>query len=210
MNKRISLFLVPLLFLVCLFSANFAKAASPTQSLQVSIDEILEYLKKPEYTDPTTRPPLQKEVEKIIYKIFDFDEFSKRAVGTHWKKFSDTQKEATSTAFAALLSATYLGQIKGYNGEKFDYVGEMLSKNGKRAEVRTSLQLSNKTSVPVAYRMIENGGVWRVYDVVIEQVSLVKNYRSQFGALLKDESPEELIARIKERTQHLEAEQDKQ
>lgn len=192
---------------LCLMWCTGASAiTTPSSTLQTSIDEVLVYLQKPEYVNPVTRPPLRAAIEECIRGVFGFDEFSKRAVGVYWKRFTPEQKENLSEAFAQLLIVTYLDKVDGYNGEKIAYIGELLSKNGNRAEVRTLLTLANTKSVPVAYRMILKDSQWTVYDVIIENISLIKNYRSQFGALLQKETPEVLITKIIDRTITLKAE----
>ena len=100
-------------------------------------------------------------------------------------------------AFANLLLITYLDKIQGYNGEKIEYSGEVLSTKGDRAEIQTIVTLSDGKPVPVAYRMMLKNGKWVVYDVLIENVSLIKNYRSQFQDVLTRGTPEQLIERLK-------------
>ncbi|MFQ9866957.1 MAG: ABC transporter substrate-binding protein [Bilophila wadsworthia] len=105
-------------------------------------------------------------------------------MGRNWPSFSDAQKERFDKACANLLLITYLDKIQGYNGEKIEYSGEVLSTKGDRAEIQTIVTLSDGKPVPVAYRMMLKNGKWVVYDVLIENVSLIKNYRSQFQDVL--------------------------
>jgi len=192
---------------LCLSLSGGALAiTTPSSTLQVSIDEVLVYLQKPAYANLATRPPLRAAIEERIRMVFDFDEFSKRAVGVYWKRFTPEQKENLSEAFAQLLIVTYLDKVNGYNGEKIAYIGEVLSKKGNRAEVRTLLALANAKTIPIAYRMVLKNSQWAVYDVIIENISLIKNYRSQFGSLLQKETPEALIIKIINRTVALKAE----
>ncbi|MBO4793055.1 MAG: ABC transporter substrate-binding protein, partial [Deltaproteobacteria bacterium] len=100
----------------------------------------------------------------------------------------------------------YLNSVQGYNGEKVDYVGEKLSPKGDRAEVSTIVTASSGKAIPVSYRMMLKNGKWVAYDVIIENVSLIKNYRSQFKEILLKGNPEELIKRVGEKA----AEADKQ
>lgn len=190
--------------LLYIFSAvNALAATTPSATMQTSIDKALIYLKQPEYADPATRPPLRQAIFDQMDEIFDFDEFSARSVGRHWKKLTPAQQSALSKAFADLLAATYLDKVQGYNGEEIVYLGELISKKGDRAEVRTVLTLANGTPVPVAYRMIFKDSKWAVYDIIIENISLIKNYRSQFSSILQTGSPEELIVKIQERAEAL-------
>lgn len=183
-----------------------ARAAnSPSQSLQQGVDQVLLLLMEPQYKNPATRPAVRERIEAQIRSVFDFDEFSARTVGKSWPSFSDDQKKRFDEAFADLLLVTYLDRIDGYNGEKVAYTGEILSSKGDRAEVQTVVTLSDGKKVPVAYRMLEKSGRWVVYDVLIENVSLIKNYRSQFQDVLAKENPEQLIERVVARANELRA-----
>ena len=180
-------------------------AESPLAVLQTQIDQILNVLKEPNYKDPIKRVPLRAQIEKYVHEIFDFSEFSARTVGRNWPSFSDAQKARFDTAFANLLLITYLDKIQGYNGEKIEYSGEVLSTKGDRAEIQTIVTLSDGKPVPVAYRMMLKNGKWVVYDVLIENVSLIKNYRSQFQDVLTRGTPEQLIERVEARARELQA-----
>ena len=130
---------------------------------------------------------------------------SPRTIWQKLAKFSDAQKERFDKAFANLLLITYLDKIQGYNGEKIEYSGEVLSTKGDRAEIQTIVTLSDGKPVPVAYRMMLKNGKWVVYDVLIENVSLIKNYRSQFQDVLTRGTPEQLIERVEARARELQA-----
>ncbi len=204
--RRLSFF--PLFLCMFFLSATMgtvstakANPADAQKALEASVSRIVEYLKNPGYANPSTRQGLNNSIKNEVYAIFDFSEFSQRTVGRHWKNFNGAQKQAFNDAFAALLFATYLDSFQGYNGEVISYDGILSGNNGQRAEIKTSIKLKNGKSVPINYRMLPKGGTWRVYDVLIEGVSLVKNYRSQFGSILESATPEELTARVRERTQ---------
>ncbi len=196
--------LVSCVALVCILCCSLpAWASSPEdaqKALQASVGRILDYVKSPAYKDAATRKNLNAAIEKEVYGIFDFSEFSMRTVGAFWKKFSPQQKQEFTKAFAELLFATYLGRIEGYNGESITY-GQLVSgNNGQRVEVRTVISMKNNVKIPINYRMLPKNGTWVVYDVLVEGVSLVKNYRTQFNDALQSGSPESLIARVRERT----------
>ena len=147
--------------------------------------------------NPATRRPIRQQIEDEVLHIFDFGEFSSRTVGPRWRTFTPAQKKAFSDAFADLLISTYVNKIDGYNGEQVLYTGEVASEKGDRVEVRSVITMKDGKKVPVAYRMLPKNGKWMVYDVLIENISLVKNYRTQFQDILNTDSPENLIARIK-------------
>ena len=174
------------------------RASSPAQlALETSINRILSSIKNPDYVNPATRRPLRQQIEDEVLHIFDFGEFSSRTVGPRWHTFTPEQKKAFSDAFADLLISTYVNKIDGYNGEQVLYTGEVASAKGDRVEVRSVITMKDGKKVPVAYRMLPKNGKWMVYDVLIENISLVKNYRTQFQDILNTDSPENLIARIK-------------
>ena len=184
--------------LALLLCAAPASAGTPAarQALETSITRILDSIRNPDYVNPTKRAPLRQQIEDEVLHIFDFQEFSARTVGGPWRTFSDAEKKRFSDAFAELLLITYLSKIDGYNGEQVIYTGEKFSSKGDRAEIGTIVKLKDNTRVPVAYRMMPKNGTWCVYDVLIEGVSLVKNYRTQFQDILVRRNAEELISRV--------------
>lgn len=193
---------VPGLFLLALmFVTDLALAANsgPKQSLETAVTRVLDEIRNPDWVNPATRGPLRQRVEDEVFHIFDFGEFSSRTVGPRWRSFTPEQKQRFSDAFAHLLLNTYLNKVTGYNGEQVAYIGEMAQPDGKRVEVRTIITMKDGRKTPVNYRMLPKGDSWRVYDVIIENISLVKNYRTQFQDILNSASPDELIARVQEK-----------
>ncbi len=198
--KRLHIFVL-LIALVLLSNQAMANPADAQKILQASVTRILDNLKNPGYSNPSTRQSLNNSIKNEVYAIFDFSEFSQRTVGAHWKSFNASQKQAFNDAFASLLFATYLDSFQGYNGEVISYNGLVSGNQGQRVEVKTTITLKSGQKVPINYRMLPKGGSWRVYDVLIEGVSLVMNYRSQFSDILGKSTPEQLIARVNERAQ---------
>lgn len=194
MKRQIAFFIM-----ACIFVASTASAAlagsSATDAIRQTIDGVLDIIKKPEMHDPGKRSALLADVEDRIKTIFDFTEFSARTVGPKWRQFSPDQKTRFEAAFADLLRATYIEKLDGYDGEKVKFIGEVSSTKGDKAEVQTSIMMKDK-EIPVSYRLINKNGTWRVYDVRIEKVSLIENYRGQFKELLLKGDAEELIGRV--------------
>lgn len=177
-----------------------AQGISPArQTLEVSVSRVLALIKNPDYVNPATREPLLQKIEDEVLHIFDFDEFSSRTVGPRWTQFNADQQKRFADAFADLLIATYVRKIDGYNGEQITYMGE--TSQGGKIQVETVVTMKDGKKIPVAYRMLEKNGKWRVYDVLVESVSLVKNYRTQFQGILTGSSPDELITRVKAKAQ---------
>lgn len=184
-------------------AADAAEASPARKALEVSISRVLDCIKNPDYVNPATRPPLRRQIEDEVYHIFDFGEFSSRTVGPRWKEFSAAQKKSFSNAFADLLLTTYLNKVDGYNGEQVAYTGEIANAAKTRVEVRTEITMKDGTRVPVAYRMMAKDNSWRVYDIIVENLSLVKNYRTQFQDILTSGTPDELIARVKAKAEEV-------
>lgn len=177
--------------------------AQAKQTLEVAVNRILADIKNPDYVNPATRGPLRRQIEDEVYHVFDFGEFSSRTVGPRWRSFSTEEKKKFSDAFANLLFNTYLNKITGYNGEVVTYTGDVASPEGDKVEVRTVITMKDGKKTPVFYRMLYKDGSWRVYDVIIENISLVKNYRTQFQDILNTATPDQLIARVQAKAKEI-------
>lgn len=190
-------------FFLFFFSFNYQTEAlsSSRQVLETTIQQCLSMLADPAYNNPVTQQKQRDKIEALVRTVFDFDEFSARTVGQRWKSFTAQQKHDFSEAFAGLLLATYLGQLDTYNGEQVRYISERSNESGSKVEQRTELTMKDGKVIPVAYRMLLKNNKWVVYDVIVEGVSLVKNYRTQFQDILATDSPENLIKRIRSKTE---------
>ena len=140
----------------------------------------------------------EKKIWAILDGVFDYTELSKRTLAQHWKQFSPDQQEEFTRLFGKLLGGVYMDRIIAYKDEKVVF-GKVTNLSDKTAEVQSEVVQSSK-SIPIHYRMISENGEWRVYDVVIEGVSLVQNYRSQFREILTNKSPEDLLKMLREKT----------
>ncbi len=188
------------LFLVLAAAAPTAMAAqSATDTIRHTVDSVLNIVKKPEMQDAEKKTALLDEVEERIKTIFDFTEFSARTVGPKWPAFTPDQKTRFETAFASLLRATYIEKLEGYSGEKVNFTNEISSSKGDKVEVQSTIQTKDNKVIPVAYRLLDKNGAWKVYDVRIENVSLVENYRGQFKDILLKGSAEDLIRQVEEK-----------
>lgn len=184
-------------------------AAQAKQTLEQAVDKILNIIREPGYANPATRGPLRQQIEDEVFRVFDFAEFSSRTVGPRWRAFSAAQKKNFENAFAQLLLNTYLNKVTGYNGETVTYNRLITSPEGNKVEVRTSIKMKDGKETPVFYRMLRKNGKWVVYDVIIENISLVKNYRTQFHDILNSASPEQLTERVRARAQEVAAHPEK-
>jgi phospholipid transport system substrate-binding protein len=198
MFTRIKLtFLVPLLAML-FFVALPLHAGAPTDEIRTAIDRGVQILKSAKLDTSKDRAPVIAQLREIVYPLFDFEEMAKRSLGSHWRRLGPQQQEEFVTAFTELLETTYADKIDLYEGQRVEYVGETIDKN--YAEVNTRVIGKGGESYSVDYRLHQIGGKWRIYDVVAENISLVNNYRSQFNRVVVNSSVEELIKRIKQKT----------
>ena len=161
-----------------------------------SVDRVIDILKSGDYKDPAQKTALREELEPVVRDIFDFRELSMRTVGLSWRKFTPEQQDAFAEAFAQLLAETYLDRIQNYSDEKVVYLDERTNKKGN-VEVQTKV-VGDGIEIPIFYRMKLKDD-WVIYDVIVEGVSLVKNYRTQFKEILINKTPDDLIAMVEKK-----------
>jgi phospholipid transport system substrate-binding protein len=168
-----------------------AAVPGPTDQLRGTIDRVIEILKRPELRSDARKGERRDLLRREIKPVFDFEEMSKRALGPNWRERTPREREAFVGLFTELLENAYLGKIDAYRGETINYVKETI--DPPYAVVATVIVTSRGQEVPVDYRMLRDGERWRIYDVVIEGVSLVNNYRSQFNAILRKSTFPEMM-----------------
>ena len=187
--------LVTAIVVAALFAGKDAWAGPPTEQLKVEIDRVVKMLEDPALKVDGKAVERQARVRSIANDIFDWAETAKRSLARHWQPLSDAQREEFVKLFGDLLERSYISKIELYGGEKIVYVGE--SVDGEQAIVRTKIVTKQGTDVPVEYRMLRRADRWLVYDVVIESVSLVSNYRTQFNKIIQASSYQELVKKMK-------------
>jgi phospholipid transport system substrate-binding protein len=185
------------LTLQLLLGAAGAWAGPPTDIAKQVIERALNAL-----NDPSSQGEARRQkVKRIVDPYFDYQEMAKRSLGPTWGKISAGQRQEFVALFSQLLEASYSDKIEKYAQRvKIDYTGEILE--GEYAEVRTVVVKANDR-IPLNYRLINEGGTWKVYDVIIEGVSLVSNYRSQFSKIIHESSYAELVKRLKTKVSEL-------
>ena len=187
------------LFLLMLAFSSVALAGEPQDRLKGGIDKVIAILSDSSLKGAAKRPERQKKLRAVADGFFDWRELSKRAVAEHWNKYSPKQQDDFIASFSELLQKTYILKLEKYNNEKVTYIKEQVE--GNQAFINTQVVMKDK-NIPINYIMIKRDH-WMVYDVVVEGVSLVKNYRSQFSKVLSKESPDDLLNRIKDKTKAL-------
>lgn len=173
------------------------RAGEPTDQVRGAIDRVLEILKKKDLQAKERRAERRTLLREEISKAFDFDEMAKRSLGPAWRQRTPEERKEYVALFRQVLENSYLGKVEAYQGEKIRYVKDSVEE-GRIATVETLIVTGKGQEIPLNYRMMKEKSVWRVYDVVIEEISLVNNYRSQFGGILQRSSFQDLLARLRE------------
>jgi phospholipid transport system substrate-binding protein len=173
-----------------------ADANAPTQAVKYMVDSVLEVLKNKELSLPEKKKERRSRISALIRNRFDFEEMAKRSLARHWKKRTSEEKKEFVALFSDLLKASYIGKIELYTDEKVSYDKEVIKRKGKYAIVSTSI-ITKKVDIPIDYKIILKNGKWWVYDVLIEGVSFISTYRSQYNKIIIKESYAKLIQRMK-------------
>ena len=186
------------------FSLAFAPVVvsaegSAIDAVRSSVDGILDILKKGDTMDKAAR---RSAMEVIIDERFDFRAMSQRTLATNWKKASDAEKQEFTDLFSQLIQSSYVGKLEAYTNEKVEYVAEKAK--GRKAVVETLIKTAS-ADIPLNYKLYSKDGDWLVYDVIIEGVSLISNYRSSYQTIVKKEGFDGLMAKMKAKIKELDA-----
>lgn len=174
-----------------------AQSMSPTDYIRSNADAVITILTDPVHGSGPVNEAQIEQISAMADNFFDIQELSKRALGQYWRTFTQDQRKEFQKLFVQLLKSVYLKRSITYNNEKVIFAQEIM-KSEILAEVHTTLT-SPDLNVPVFYYLTKRSGSWKVYDIVVENVSLVKNYRSQFQSILQTKSPDQLMSILKEK-----------
>jgi phospholipid transport system substrate-binding protein len=194
-KSGISLVLLLVLSLTVLPLVTFAATAKAT--VETEVGKILQHLKDPAFKELAKEEQIEK-IRYIINTVFNYTELSKRTLGRQWRNFSPEQQAEFKQLFGKLLESSYADRVLAYTSEKIEF-GKEIELRKNKVEVESAIITADNKSIPVNYRMISKEGQWQVYDVIIEGISLVQNYRSQFREILAKKSPEDLLATLREK-----------
>ena len=186
-----------LIFTILIAIPHQSYAATPKETVETEVNKVLTTLGDPSFK---TKPREAKidEVGKIISAVFDFNELSRRTLGKDWRKLSDEQQKEFVGLFRKLLEGVYADRLLAYSDQKVIFDKEIMLKEGQ-AEVQSYIVMADGKKTPLFYRMTDKSGQWKVYDLIIEGVSLVKNYRTQFREILAKDSPDKLIQILRDK-----------
>jgi len=193
-KKLIHQSLVVLLLMFLPLSHSWAQESGPGKIVVATIDRGIRILEDPALQGFDKFQERKDKLWAILTPVFNFKETSRRALGHHWKNRTDKEKEEFVSVFTQILRDIYLGKTDTYSGGKFIYVREIVK--GNRGKVQTNFITSDKKKVVVDFSMRISEGTWKIYDITIEGVSMVGNYRNQFNAILAKSSFEELMEKL--------------
>lgn len=192
-----SVFLFACLFVFCVSGFSFASSSTtPTDELKPTLDRIMAIITDPVFEGIENKVVRRTKIMAIAENGFDFRLMSKMSLGKVWKKIDANQREYFQQLFTKLLENAYIGKLEDYTGQVTKYQGERIK--GKKAEVRT-LMMNNGVALPVNYIMVNNDSGWQVYDIKIEGVRLLRNYKAQFKSIVRKEKFDGLVKVLEEK-----------
>jgi len=194
-NIRIRLALF--VFALCFGFMPLAQAGEPLEVVRNTIDKAVQILKDPRLQAKDKKRERIDRLREVLTPIFDYDEMSKRALGAHWRRRTAAEQEEFIVLFRDFLERTYSDKIDLYGGEKVLFGRETI--DGDFAQVETTIISLKGEEIAVVYKLRRGNGKWKVYDAVVENISLINNYRSQFDRVISSASYEELIKRLREK-----------
>lgn len=188
------------IFLLALFLTGVETVSAveeqPIEVLRTSLDAGIAMLRDPRWSGAEQRIRQRDEIWSVLRGLFNFVEVSKRTLARNWLLFSPDQRREFTGVFSDILGYTYVGKIQGYyQGQEILYEKQEVDPSRPRAAVETKI-VNNDREISIIYSFHRAGGKWLVYDVKVEGVSLVKNYRTQFNKILFKEKPEALIEKL--------------
>ncbi|MDX1707327.1 MAG: ABC transporter substrate-binding protein [Desulfobacterales bacterium] len=194
-----------LCFLVLAAGSSMAYGDEPIEALQKGVQEGLQILQGPKFTDQELKEAQQQKLRLILEQLFDFYEFSRRVLASNWENFSPAQRETFVNVFTEFLGKFYMGKLQDkYKDERLIFESQEF-KSPSRALVNIRVVWKGQ-KIPIDLLMIKRKGQWRVYDIQFLGVSAVRNYRAQFNSLLRKETPDQVIERMRQRIRKIDSE----
>ena len=183
--------------LAATFYATAVTAGVPTEQIRGTVDQVIAILADPSLKTESKQKERREQLRRVIFARFDFAEMARRSLGPEWRRRTPAEQQEFINLFTDLLQDNYIGTIEAYSGDKVGYNRELQEKDN--AEVQTTLTTKGEAAYSINYRLRLVDKDWKVYDVVIENISVVNNYRSQFNRVISKSSYEELIRSMKEK-----------
>lgn len=180
-----------------------ARGGEVTEQVRKTVDEVVTIVADKELKKPEHAEDRRQRLKVAIGNIFDYEEMAKRSLATHWKARTPAERKEFVQLYETLLENSYAGKIESYNQEKITYLNETVE--GEYTEVRSKLTTAKRDEYALDYRLLNKGGKWLIYDVVIEGVSLVSNYRSQFNKIITNQGYGELVKKLRAKSDEIKA-----
>ena len=197
--KSYVLCLTATLALLVLALPAVSSAGPVTDTVNTTVDKVITILNDPAMKGPAKEDARRKKIMNAVTEVFDFGEMAKRSLGLYWKVRKPAERAEFVSLFTDLIERSYINRIEGYSGEKIIYDKEDV--DGDNATVKSHFLTKRRETIPVDYKLILENGKWRVYDMVIENVSLVNNYRVQFNKIIRTSSYEDLVKKMKNKAE---------
>jgi len=197
MKRNLRILAVALLLLPPWVRPGAAAGGAPTEQIKATVDKAIVVLKDPRFKPVAKTKERREQLKQILFARFDFNEMARRALGANWRRRTAQEQEEFVRLFTDLLERAYADTIESYTDEKIVYVGE--KQDGNYAEVNSKILTDKGQEFTIDYKTRVFAGEWKVYDVVVENISMVNNFRSQFNRVINNSSYEELVRRLKEK-----------
>ena len=194
MAKRCLWHGIVLILMTLVFPAT-SFAGEATKEIKETTDKIIAIISDPAFKGTNKRSERDRLLRKVVDERFDWREMSRRTLARHWKKRSDKEKRLFVDLFGKLLERTYMDRVGGYSGEKVLYQGEKV--DGKYGIVKVKIITKKETEIPVKYRVKKKKGEWFIYDISVQGISLINNYRKQFNSIIIKSSFNDLMKKLK-------------
>ncbi len=195
--------LITLLIASVALTFPVAATASVTDEVKKTVDEVVRIVSDKELKKPQNESKRRQQLKAAIGRIFDYEEMAKRSMAKHWNERTPAERKEFVQLFMTLLENSYAGKIESYNQEKIVYGKESIE--GEHAEVRSKVITAKRDEYSLDYRLLNKGGKWMVYDVIIEGVSLVSNYRSQFNRIIAGQGYPDLVKKLRTKSEEIKA-----
>ena len=193
--NRVRLWGSVFIFAVTIIFAMPAMAGEPTEKIRETNDKIIAIVSNPALKGPGKAAERKRLIRQAVDERLNWEEMSRRTLARHWRKRTVEEREEFIDLYGKLLEQTYLDRVEGYSGEKVLYGGERI--DGKYSVVKVKILTKQETEISAEYRLKINAGEWLVYDISIEGVSLINNYRTQFNSIIMRSSYKGLIKKLK-------------
>ena len=197
MKRNLRIVALALLLLAIWLSPGAGAGGVPTDQIKSTVDRALVVLKDPRLKPAAKTKERRDQLRQILFARFDFTEMARRALGANWRRRTAQEQEEFVRLFTELLERAYTDTIESYTDERIIYVGE--KQDGNYAEVNSKILTSKGQEFTIDYKTQAVAGEWKVYDVVVENISMVNNFRSQFNRVINNNSYEELVRRLREK-----------